>query len=65
MNIQANRFDIENEMVVKAGKMKLKVTEVPTIEEERAYGQSRLNTFKDGYIILKRILKEAFNKPPY
>ena len=65
MNIQANRFDIENEMVVKAGKMKLRVTEVPTIEEKRVYGQSRLNTFKDGYIILKRILKEAFNKPPY
>src|SRR3989344_533435 len=37
MNIQANRFDIENEMVVKAGKMKLKVTEIPTIEDKRAY----------------------------
>src|SRR3989338_6915682 len=65
MNIEANRFDIENEMVMKAGKMKLKVTEIPTVEEKRMYGDSRLNTFKDGYLIFKRILKEEFRKPPY
>jgi len=65
MNIEANRFDIENEMVMKAGKMKLKVAEVPTTEEKREFGESRLNTWKDGWIIFKRILKEASRNPPY
>ena len=65
MNIQANRFDIEDEMVMKAGKMKLKVTEIPTIEDEREFGKSRLNTFKDGWLIFKRIINVAFSKPPY
>lgn len=65
MNIQATRFDIENEMVMKAGKMGLKVIEIPTIEEKRLCGESRLNTWKDGLIIFKRIIKVAFNKPSY
>lgn len=65
MNLQSNKFDIEAEITVKAGKLKLKVTEIPTIEDERYYSDSRLHTFKDGGIILKRIIKEALRKPPY
>lgn len=65
MNLQSNKFDIEAEITVKAGKLKLKVTEIPTIEDERYHSDSRLHTFKDGGIILKRIIKEALHKPPY
>ncbi len=65
MNIEANRFDIEDEMVMKAGKLGLKITEVPTIEDGREFGKSRLNTIKDGWMILKRIMKVALSKPPY
>lgn len=65
MNIEANRFDIEAEMVVKAGKLGLRVAEIPTIEDERAFGVSHLNTFQDGFRIFKRILKEWRRNPPY
>lgn len=65
MNIESNRFDIEGEITIKAGKLKLKVAEIPTIEDERDHSDSKLRTFKDGGIILKRIIKEALRKPPY
>lgn len=65
MHLEANRFDIEAEMTVKAGKLGLRVAEIPTIEDERAFGVSNLHTFRDGFRIFKRIVKEWMRKPPY
>lgn len=65
MNISADGFDIEAEMTMKAGKLGLKVAEIPTIEDEREFGVSHLRTFRDGFIIFKRILTEWRRKPPY
>lgn len=65
MNLKSDRFDIEAEMTVKAGKLGLRVGEVPTIEDLRKFGDSRLRTFRDGYCIFKRIVKEAVRSPPY
>ncbi len=65
MNISADGFDIEAEMTLKAGKLGLRVAEIPTIEDERAYGVSHLRTFRDGFVIFKRILREWRNRPPY
>ncbi|MEK6867605.1 MAG: glycosyltransferase family 2 protein, partial [Nanoarchaeota archaeon] len=50
MNISANGFDIEAEMTLKAGKLGLKVAEVPTVEDEREFGVSNLRTFRDQLI---------------
>lgn len=65
MNISAEKFDIEAEMSLKAGKLGLKIAEVPTTEDKREYGQSHLHTFKDGWRIFKRIVLEARRNPPY
>lgn len=65
MNIESDRFDIEGEITIKAGKLKLKVGEIPTVEDPRLHSDSRLRTFRDGYIILRRIFKEALREPPY
>lgn len=65
MNIQANDFSIEGEITVKAGKLKMKIAEVPTIEDARLHGYSRLSTLKDGWRIFKRIVKVGLQKPPY
>lgn len=65
MNIESDRFDIEAEITIKAGKLKLRVGEIPTIEDPRLHSSSRLRTIRDGYIILRRIVKEAFRGPPY
>ncbi len=65
MSITSDGFDIEAEMTVKAGKLKLKVAEIPTIEDERAFGESHLKTFRDGFKIFKKIFYEWKNNPPY
>jgi len=65
MKLEAVRFDIEAEISVKAGKLGLRVVETPTIEDNREAGQSYLNTYRDGFRIFKRILKEALRGPPY
>lgn len=65
MDIRADGFDIEAEMTLKAGKLGLRVAEIPTIEDDRAFGVSHLRTFRDGFIIFKRIVREWVNGPPY
>ncbi len=65
MNIQANDFSIEGEITIKAGKLRLRIAEVPTVEDKRMHGDSRLNTFKDGWRIFKRILKIGLQRPPF
>lgn len=65
MNIDSERFDIEAEMTLKAGKLGFKIAEIPTIEDKRQFGESRLRTFRDGWKIFKRIIKEAKRNPPY
>jgi hypothetical protein len=36
----------------------LKVVEVPSFEAERIYGEGRLQTFPDGWRVLKTIIRE-------
>lgn len=60
--LESNNFDIEAEIAIKAKKLGLKVVEVPSVELKREYGQSNLNTFRDGAEILLRIFKELFFK---
>jgi glycosyltransferase involved in cell wall biosynthesis len=65
MNVESKRFDIEAEMLIKASKLGLRIAEVPTIEDKRVSGNPQLQTLKDGWIIFKRMMKEAFRNPPY
>lgn len=51
-------FEIETQINVRALKAKLKVAEVPSFEARRLNGVSNLNTFRDGFRILKTILRE-------
>ncbi len=53
--LESNNFEIETEVFIKAQKLGLKVVEVPSIEYKRKSGKSNLNTFRDGYKILKTI----------
>jgi glycosyltransferase involved in cell wall biosynthesis len=59
--LESNNFEIETELFIKAQKLGLKVVEVPSTEYMRKNGQSNLNTFRDGYKILKTIAKAAFS----
>ncbi len=43
---------------VRAGRAKLKIREVPSMEHERIFGESKLNAMRDGVRILRMILRE-------
>jgi glycosyltransferase involved in cell wall biosynthesis len=58
LNLDADGFEIETLMNVRALRAHLKVTEIPSFEAERIYGESNLNTFRDGWRVLKTIVRE-------
>ena|GEM_PF-782407 len=60
LNLEADGFEIETEMNVRALRSGLKVVEVPSYEARRIYGESNLNAFRDGLRVLRLILRERF-----
>lgn len=58
MCCRASGFEIETEQSIRMKKAGLKIKEVPSFEARRKNGNSRLNSFKDGWRILKTIMKE-------
>lgn len=56
LNLKANHFDIEQEMVMKALKKKLRVMNIPSHEYERRGGQSKLSILKGGWRFFWRLL---------
>lgn len=58
LNLKADDFDIEHEMVIKALKKGLRVGEVPTHEFERKAGRSKLPTFAKAHKFLYRLIRE-------
>ncbi len=59
LNLMSDGFGIETEIAIKAAKLRMRVLEVPSFEKKRADGRAKLNTFRDGLVILKTIIKEA------
>lgn len=53
-------FEIETMMNVRALAADLKITEVPSFEAERVYGDGKLKTIPDGWRVIKTIFKEWF-----
>jgi len=62
LDLYSEGFSIETEIVTKAALLKMKISEVPSIEKKRIHGTSNLKAIKDGYNILKTILKVKFKK---
>lgn len=59
LDLKNSFFDLELEMTIKALKHKLKVAQIPTIEQYRIGGKAKLSTVKDGLMNLRCFLKEA------
>jgi len=53
-------YDIESEVVVKMLRNGFRIREIPIICKQRKYGTTRINSFGDGFRILKAILKATF-----
>jgi hypothetical protein len=60
INLRSEGFEIEAEIDIKASKARLKVIEVPCIEEKRFSGDGKLRSFSDGWRILKTIVGKRF-----
>jgi len=54
-------FEVETLVNIRAAKAGLVIEEVPSYEHRRRYGQSNLNTFRDGFRVLRTILRERRN----
>lgn len=52
-------FEVETLINLRIAGAGMKITEVPSYEADRLYGQSNLNTFRDGFRVLGTILGEA------
>jgi len=58
LKLEADDFDIEHEMIIKALKRGLKVGEVAVHEYARKGGQSKLPTFRKAHVFWWRLVKE-------
>lgn len=56
--LDCDGFEVETMMNVRALRAGLRVAEVPSFEASRVYGTGRLQTFPDGWRVLKTIFKE-------
>jgi glycosyltransferase involved in cell wall biosynthesis len=62
MCCKSDGFEIETEQSIRMMKAGLRIKEVPSFEYKRKYGDSRLNSFKDGWRILNTIIREFLRK---
>jgi glycosyltransferase involved in cell wall biosynthesis len=60
LNLTSDGFEIETEMNVKALRAQMDVVEVPSFEALRLHGESNLNTFGDGWRVLKTLAAQYF-----
>ena len=58
VEIDCDGFEIETLLNIRMHLANLKIAEVPSFEYQRIHGTSNLNTLKDGWRVLKTILRE-------
>lgn len=60
--LDAQGFEIETVMNIRAVRAGLKIHEVPSFESERIHGEGKLLTFPDGWRVLKAIMRERADR---
>jgi glycosyltransferase involved in cell wall biosynthesis len=60
INVDCAGFEVETLINVRVAKAGLNVAEVPSVEQERIHGVSKLHPIRDGLRVLRTILKERF-----
>jgi len=58
LELDAVGFEIETQLFLRATRQRLEVTESPSFEAPRRFGTSNLNTFRDGWRVLRTIVGE-------
>lgn len=62
VEIDTDGFEVETLMNIRMHQARFKIVEVPSFEYPRIHGISKLNTFKDGWRVLKTIVRERQRK---
>ena len=57
-------FEVETKVHIRARQKRLKVAEVPSFEARRMHGVSNLRTFRDGFAVLRTIVRERCHAQP-
>ena len=60
LELDADGFEIETVMNIRAIRANLRIAEVASFEEKRLYGEAKLRALPDGWRVLKTILRERF-----
>lgn len=60
LNLKANKFDIEEEMIMKCLKKGFRITEVPSMELKRKFGKSNINLWKMWHVYAWRVFINLF-----
>jgi hypothetical protein len=57
-------FEIETLLSARVAAARLQVAEVPSFERDRRFGESHLNTWRDGWRVLRTMVRERRRRPP-
>jgi hypothetical protein len=60
LGLTSTGFEIETEMCVNAVRAGLRMAEIASHESDRRFGASNLNTFRDGWRVLKTMIRLRF-----
>lgn len=60
LELDADGFEIETVMNIRAIRANLRIAEVASFEEKRLHGEAKLRALPDGWRVLKTILRERF-----
>jgi glycosyltransferase involved in cell wall biosynthesis len=58
MQLDADGFEIEMQLIARATLLGARIVEVPSFESQRRYGSSSLNAYRDGWRVLRTMLRE-------
>ena len=64
LGVCADGFEIETELVACAIRSKLRVAEVASFEDVRRHGESNLHTFRDGFRVLRTLVRKRLEPAP-
>jgi glycosyltransferase involved in cell wall biosynthesis len=64
LHVTCDGFEVETVINVRAARAGLRVVEVPSHEHGRIHGLSNLHAFRDGWRVLRTILRERFSPMP-
>ena len=64
LKLDADGFEIETVMNIRALRADLKIAEVASFEDVRLHGEAKLRALPDGWRVLKTILRERFGPGP-